>query len=198
MEKSQAYDFERYQYAGLAGRLATSEDGARYVPGALETLVGPKGLGVGEDALGVMKAFRTFEGDDPASQRRIQEGIVAYAKRFEEKRAKYKPAELAGWYQPLIADLDKEDQDKILAALNEHDETLASIRDEYDKAAYIYKAPKGLFSPEQKAISKKIMEKYENVLLTMQTLDNYKFETLRGDAVDSARKTDLKNLASKL
>lgn len=187
-------DFEEYAYGALAARLAVSDDeGTRkLVPGALEVLAGSKGLNLGEKALKYHKSF------GPQSPEQIASAIRAYAEEFEKRRGEYKPAELAGWYQPLIADLDKEDQDKILATLNEHDETLASIRDEYNKATYIYKAPKGLFSPEQKAISKKIMEKYEKALLTMQTLDNYKFETLRGDAVDTIRKTDLKNLASKL
>jgi hypothetical protein len=42
------------------------------------------------------------------------------------------------------------------------------------------------------------LEKYENTMLVMSTLDNYSFEGLRPDAVDARRKTDFKNLASKL
>jgi hypothetical protein len=184
-------NFEEYQYGALAARLAGSEENARFAPSALEILAGSKGLNLGEKALGFIRGTQ-------ASEDGMKTAINIYGGQFEEKRGEYKPAELTSWYQPLIADLSKEDQDKILAALNEHDETLASIREGYGKATYIIKAPKGLFTDEQKNAAKKVKEKYERVLLVMQTLDSYKFESLRGDAVDSTRKTDLKNLASKL
>ncbi|MCX6749156.1 MAG: hypothetical protein NTW17_00215 [Candidatus Pacearchaeota archaeon] len=190
MEK-EALSFEKYQYGALAGRLASLEDSARFAPSALEILAGSKGLNLGEEALGFIKGTQ-------ASEEGIKTAIQTYAGQFEKKRAEYKPAELAEWYAPVLKGLDEAEVTKILATLNEHDETINSIKEGYNRADYILKAPKGLFNEEQLANAKKTKEKYEKTLLVMQTLDNYKFETLRTDAVDETRKADLKGLASKL
>jgi len=190
-KKTSKPNFERYQYGALAGILGSSEDGARFAPGALEVLAGSKGLNLGEDALGFIRGTQ-------ASEDGIKTAIQTYAGQFEEKRGAYKPGELAGWYNPVVADLDSSDRGKIFAVLNDYDEPIEVIKGKYKDAETITKASDRLFTPEQKAKAKKVQEKYGKVLLVMQTLDAYKFETLRGDAVGATRKTELKSLASKL
>lgn len=184
-------NFQQYQYGALAARLASSEENARFAPSALEILAGAKGLNLGEESLGFIKGTQ-------ASEEGIKTAINVYSGQFEKKRGEYKPEELATWYAPILKGLDKSETDKILSVLYEHDETLNSIREDYGRATYMIKAPKGLFTDEQKAQAKGIKEKYDKVLSVMNVLDSYKFETLRGDAVDATRKADLKNLASKL
>lgn len=184
-------DFERYQYGALAARLAHSEESARFAPGALEVLAGGKGLNLGEDAIGFFKGTM-------ASEQGVATAIDVYASKFEEKRGGYKPSELLPWYVPVIGDLEQKDQDKILAVLHEHNEPLSSIRETYKKADYLGKAPKGVFSEDQVKHAQQIAKQYENLFKVMAVLDFYKFETLRGDAVDETRKKELKNLASKL
>ena len=190
MTKGQSLDFERYQYGALATRLAGSAESKRFAPSALEILAGSKGLNLGEEALGFIRGTQ-------ASEEGIKTAMQIYAGEFEKKRGEYKPAELSGWYQPLIADLDKTDQDKIGSVLARYDETLKDIYLAYGKATHALKTPGGI-SPDEEEKAKEIKAKYEPIILLLQTLDSYKFETLRGNAVDSARKTDLKNLASQL
>ncbi|MGA2130070.1 MAG: hypothetical protein ABSG05_00435 [Candidatus Pacearchaeota archaeon] len=193
MAKQTKPDFQKYQYGALAGRFLASKESGRYAPGALEVLAGAKGLDLGEEALGFIRGTQ-------ASEKGIQTAAGIYTGKFEEKRGEYTPAELANWYGPVLAyaNLEKKDQDKILATLNEHDETLNAIREASEKANYIVDAPDGLFTDEQKDRAKKLVEKYQKVLLVINVLDNYKFESLRSDAVTVTSATDLKGLASKL
>ena len=183
-------DFGRYQYAALAARLASSQESSRFAPGALEVLAGSKGLNLGEESLGFVRGTQ-------ASEEGIQKAINVYAKQFEEKRGAYKPSELASWYGSVFSGLDKTEKDKILALLN-YDETIKEIREKLQDALVVSKASDRLFTPEKKAEAKKIIEKYQTVFSLMETLDSYKFESLRGDAVDTERTNTLKDMASKL
>lgn len=188
-----SYDFEKYQYGALAARLLSSKENARHAGSALEVLAGAKGLNLGEEALGFIRGTQ-------ASDKGIQTAIGVYGGKFAEKRGQYKPSDFAKWYAPVLGDLDKEDKDKILGELNSHNETLGSIEKKFSQAAYVTSddAPEGLFTDKQIADSKKVMEKYSKIMLTLQTLDEYKFDQLRADAVSESRKKDLKTLASKL
>jgi hypothetical protein len=191
--KPKVYDFEKYQYGALAGRLLASKENARHAPNALEILAGAKGLNLGEEALGFIRGTQ-------ASEKGIQTAISVYASEFEKKRGQYKPSDFAKWYAPVLADLEKKDKDKILGELSKHNETLKNITDKVSKAAYITNddAPEGLFSDKQIEDAKKVMEKYSKLMFTLKVLDDYKFEALRADAVDETRKKDLKDLASNL
>lgn len=186
-------DFQKYQYAGLAANLAGSREGAMYVPGALEVLAGEKGLKLGEEALGFIRGTL-------ASKEGIQTAIKTYAEKFEEKRGEYKPADLTDWYDSVLTDLGEEEREKIEGALKEHDEPLKSINEKYERASYIASddAPKGIFTPDQIADAKKTLKKYENLVTVLATLDNYKFEELRPDAVEATKKKNLEALAKKL
>jgi hypothetical protein len=189
----QRTDFKRYQYGAAAAYLASTEDGGRYAPGALEVLAGAKGLNLGEDAEGFIRGTQ-------ASEDGVTTAIAVYASKFEEKRGEYKPSELVDWYGSALGGLESGDRDKIVGALNRHDETIKSIREKYAKAKYMTdkKAPKGLFSNDQIAEAKETIARYKDVMDVMQTLDRYSYESLRPDAVDTTRMQELKNLASKL
>ena len=186
-------DFEQYQYAGLAASLAGSQEGAQYVSGALEVLAGDKGLKLGEEALGFIRGTQ-------ASEEGIKTAINVYNQKFQEERGKYKPIDLSKWYDSVLTDLEDTEKIKILTALEKHDETIKDISEKVRKAAYTIsdKAPKDMFTPEQKSEAKETIEKYSGVINIMATLDNYKFEKLRIDAVEATRKRSLEDLVKNL
>ncbi len=187
-----AYGFEKYAYGALAGRLASSEENSRYAPSALEMLAGKKGLNLGEEALGFIRGTQ-------ASEEGIKTAINVYAGKFEEEKGKYKPIDMASWYDSVLKDLDKADKDKIVSTLGKYTETIGAIMKKVVKANHIVKGKgTGANTPEQVSDAEKTMEKYQHAMIIMQTLDNYKFEGLRSDAVSEFRKQDLKGLASKL
>ena len=186
-------DFEKYQYGALAKGLWESEESKRYGPSALEVLAGEKGLNLGEEALGFVRGTQ-------ASEKGIQTASDVYASKFEEKRGEYSPAQLTGWYNPLLSDLDSDSKDKITNYLEKYTEPLKVIREDYADALNTLdkKAKKGKFSQEEINKAQDTKKKYEEILGVLSVLDNYKFETLRPEAVNTARKQDLKDLASKL
>lgn len=185
-------DFTKYQYGALAARLAQSKEGD-YAQSALEVLAGANGLNLGEEALGFVKGAM-------ASKDGINTATNIYNGKFEEKRKAYKPLELAGWYSSVLSDLGEDERKAILMSLGEHDETLESITQKIEEARYIIKAPEksGLVTPEQRVQAVKTIKKYNNVYAVLQTLDKYKFESLRPDAVNATRKSELNGLAKKL
>ncbi|MBA7624318.1 hypothetical protein ES703_31725 [subsurface metagenome] len=191
MEKT--LDFQKYQYAGLAASLATSKEGAKYVPGALQVLAGDKGLKLGEEALGFIRGTQ-------ASEEGIKTAINVYNKKFQEERGKYKPVDLAKWYGSVLSGLEYTEEAKISIALAKNNETLKDILEKVRKAEYIlnYKAQDDLFTSEQRSEAKETMEEYNEVLNIMATLDNYKFEELRSDAVEATRKGSLEDLVKTL
>ena len=191
MEKT--LDFEKYQYAGLAASLAKSEEGTQYVPGALQVLAGEKGLKLGEEALGFIRGTQ-------ASEEGIRTAINVYNKKFQDERNKYKPVNLAKWYDSVLSGLEYTERTKILIALGKNNETLKDISEKVRKAAYIIddKAPENMFTPKQRSEAKETIEKYKDVFNTMAVLDNYKFEELRSDAVEATRKRSLEDLVKTL
>lgn len=191
MEKT--LDFQKYQYAGLAASLARSEEGAKYVSGALQVLAGDQGLKLGEEALGFIRGTQ-------ASEEGIKTAINVYNKKFQEERGKYKPVDLAKWYDSVLNGLEYTEKTKISIALGKNNETLKDILEKVRKAEYIlnYKTQDDLFTSEQRSEAKETMEKYNEVLNIMATLDNYKFEELRPDAVEATRKGSLEDLVKTL
>ena len=187
-------DFMKYRYGALAGRLAQSEESARYAPSALEMLAGSKGLNLGEEALEFHKSY----GEQTPEQ--IQNSAKVYYQKFQEKRGEYKPVELASWYSDVLSSISPEDAKKITGKLAEYDETLASINEKYVAADHLLSGvKKGIkYADDKIAEAKKIKEKYQVVLQIIGILDNYTFEDLRTDAVKTARKTELEGLASRL
>lgn len=188
--------FEKYMYGALAARLGSSEESSRYAPNALELLAGSKGLNLGEEAEGFIKGTR-------ASEEGIKTAIGIYAGKFNEKREEYKPSDLVAWYSPLLADLDSGDKDKITGILGKHNESLKSINKKFKIALKIVKDSKDkdlkeLYTTERISEAEETLKKYEKIMQTLNVLDNYKFEGLRPDAVNEARKEDLKGLAPKL
>ena len=192
-EQRPDYSFERYQYGASAARLLASEDSARYAPSALEVLAGKKGLDLGEEALGFVRGTQ-------ASEEGINKAIKVYNGKFEEKRGKYSPAQLVDWYNPILSDLEPDAKDKLANYLGKYTETLQSIRDNVNDALNTLdkRAKKGKFTQTQINLAQDIVKKYEEVLNVLGILDNYKFETLRPDAVNAARKQDLEKMASTL
>lgn len=190
-EKEAPLAFEKYQYGALAEMLRNTKESQRFAPGALEVLAGKKGLNLGEEAEGfVQGAMSTPKGIEIATQ--------TYNGAFNKKRDEYKPAQLASWYMPVLAGLDKAEVDKILGVLNQHDETLAQIKATYKRASYLANAPEGVLDTKQIGPAKEIAEEYGNILSVLAVLDSYKFETFRGEAVGATRVKELKGLAAKL
>ena len=192
-KKPAPLEFEKYQHGASAARLLASEDSARYAPSALEVLAGKKGLNLGEEALGFVRGTQ-------ASEEGVKTAINVYAGKFEEKRGKYSPAQLVNWYNPILGDLGADSRDKIANYLGKYTESLQDIRNNVNDALNTLdkKAKKGKFTQTQINLAQDILKKYQEVLNVLGILDNYKFETLRPDAVDAARKQDLENLASRL
>ena len=195
-EKQDYSSFERYMYGALAGRFLQSKENARHTPSALEVLAGAKGLNLGEEAEGFIKGTQ-------ASEKGIQTAVGIYAGKFEEKRGEYSPSQLSQFYLPILDGLENGTRETILRHIKEYTEPLKEIIKKYKRAAKIVEESedddfKDMYTPEQVSEAKKTAEKYGKVLNTLQKLDEYKFETLRPDAVDVTRKSELKNLASKL
>ena len=182
-------DFQRYQYGALAGDLL--EQGSKYVTGALEVLAGEKGLDLGEEAEGFIRGTQS-------SEEGVKTAIQIYNAKFQKKFGENDISSLGSWYDPVLRGLDKEGKDKILEVLGKHDISISGLREEITKAAYILKAPKELFAEDKKDKAKEVLKRYQEVAQVLNTLDSYKMETLRPDAVNATRVTELKGLASKL
>lgn len=189
----QPLEFEEYGYGAAAAYLAQSEEGSRFAPGALEVLAGDKGLKLGEKAEGFVKGAI-------ASEKGVETAINAYSGAFFEKRDQYKPSQLTSWYKPVLKGLKKDSKDKFLYELSKHDETIAAMKKKMAEAAYILdkKAPKGAQPQDKIDAAKETQKKYQDIFLVMATLDQYKFEGMRTDAVDATRIRELEGLAAKL
>ena len=189
-------DFQKYQYAGLAASLATSEESAKYIPGALEVLAGAKGLNLGEEALGFIRGTQ-------ASKEGIETAINVYNQKFQEERGKYKPIDLSKWYDSVLTNLKDTEKTKILTALEKYDETIKDIGKKVKLALRVVNSQedddlKDEYTPEQVSEAKDTLKKYQDVVSVMAALDNYKFEELRSDAVEATRKISLESLVKKL
>lgn len=194
--QAQHYLFEKYQYGALARILASSEESQRYAPSALEVLAGEKGLNLGEEALGFIRGTQ-------ASEKGIATAINIYDGKFQEKRGEYSPADLAPWYDSVLKDIDQGDREKIIRYLAKHTESLKDINKKIKRALRIRKSQededlKDEYTPEQVSQANDTIRKYQEIYNLVQTLDTYKFEQIRPDAVKATRKLELKSLASKL
>ena len=186
-------DFQKYQYAAVARLMSQSKENKGYAVSALEMLAGSNGLNLGEDADGFIAGAK-------ASEKGIETAINIYAGKFQEKRGEYKPAELISWYNPVLSSADPEDAEKIKAELAKYDETYADIESKYTEAVHLVEGlKKGIeYTDEQKSNAEKTIQKYNDVMILMQELDNYALEELRPEVVKTERKSKLKGLASKL
>ena len=188
--------FEKYQFGALAARLNASKESAKYAPSSLEVLAGSKGLNLGDEAMGFIRGTQ-------ASQEGIKTAINTYAEQFEQARADYTPSDLSDWYMPLLDGIEDEEKERILGVLNEYSEKLGEINKKFKVASKIIENSedadlRDLYNEEQISQAREDVEKYGKVMLTMQILDNYKFEGLRPDVIDAARTKELKGLASRL
>lgn len=193
-------ELKKYEYANLAAEFMKSEETRDFVPGALENLVGSKGLNLSKDAIGVMTAFGTFDLDDEASIKRITRGISTYNARFEKAKGSFSPAALAGWYGPLLSDLDEDSRKKINDYLMKNGKGYGSMIKAIADAENTLdpRAAEGKFTDEQKEAARKTRDKYAMIIQVIQLLDKYKRELLRPAAASSTRKQNLKDLASQL
>ena len=192
-QKPDYSSFEKYMYGALAGRMLTSEESARHAPSALEVLAGKKGLNLGEESLGFVKGTMASE-----EGRKI--AIDTYSAKFAEERGKYKPIDMAAWYDSVLKDIKAEDKAKILGELGKYNEPIATIYEKINDALNTLdkKARKDKFTEAQISSAKQTLEKYQRLTLVLETLDNYKFEELRPEVIKESRKKDLESLASKL
>ena len=182
-------EFEKFKYGELAQRFLGSEESAKFVDGAL--LVLGKDLGLGDDAEGFIEgALASEEGTAKAAE--------IYSTSFN-KGFNTQDASKMDWYNGTLAGLSSEEQDKFKKVFSDQSgKTYQKIQEEFSKAAYTIRAPKGMFSDTDNDGPKKTVEKYQKFLGVKENLDDYVFEGLRGKAVDASRKRNLKDLSSKL
>ena len=106
-------------------------------------------------------------------------------------------------YFPGGKGLKKEEKEKYLSTLGNHNETIGAIRKKAKIASRVVKSQedddfKGEYTPEQLSEAKDTLKKYQDVLTVIATLDSYKLEELRPDAVKAERKQSLEALAKNL
>ena len=200
-EQKPNYSFEKYQYGALAERMFASKENPEHGVSALETMVGKKGLNLGEENLGFFRG--ALEAYRKGEKSALQNSAQNYANIFEQEKGKYKPLDMAAWYDSVLRDLDKEDKDKIIGELGKHKETIKEITKKVKKASLILETQgdedlKDEYTPEQVSKARETLQKYANIRSVLQTLDNYKLDELRPEIVNESRKKDLKGLASKL
>lgn len=185
-------DFERFQYGYLAASLLGKGEDSKYVQGSLELLAGKEGLNLSEDAQGFVQA--TFASDES-----IQTATGIYGNQFQDKLKGVSVSEYYSWYNPQLAGLDDADKKRFDSAMDAFKgEKVGEINKKIRLATTKLKAPQGDYSDAEIDEARKTYQKYEKYLAVTQTLDGYKFESLKSNAVDAARKKELKTLASKL
>lgn len=184
-------DFQKYQYAYLAGVL-TQKGEEEYVPGSLELLAGKDGLNLSDDAMGFVRgANASKEGIDTVK------GI--YSEKYFKALENTTVDQYIKWYGDVLKDIPEEERSKILKVLKEKgSEKIGKIQKEFINAQKIIEDKTDLFTEKHKEDAKNFLQKYQAFLGAYSTLEKYKTEELRSNAVNVSKKNDLSELVSKL
>lgn len=183
--------YMKREYGDVAAWLLERGDDAKYAVGSLIECAGEKGLNLGPDAEGFVKGtISTDEGIKTASS--------IYSSQYKEGFSKTKLSELAGFYGPLFKGLSDDERKTLERILNAGELTVEEMNKKLKVASYILSDPDNLFTDEQKENAQKEIQKYKGVANLMKTLEEYRREKLRPDAVDATRVEDLKGLVKKL
>lgn len=187
-KKPEIPSFQKYENAYTAARLAGSEEGSMYVPGALENLAGKSGLNFTEDAMKVMK----IAGGNEETAGKV---ISTFYKDFQDNKEKVTVGTFINWYDEALKGI--KDADKIKAKLNKFGgEYIGKIEKDYAKSQTILKDNLGLFTEEQKKSAAETIKKYKEFMDVKNAVENYKFEALRYRAVETTRKNTLEAIAA--
>lgn len=175
-------DIARYQYADVAARLASSEETAPFVPGALEKLV--DSFGVDKDILEGLKAG-TF-----ASQEGIDAAMKIYSNKYQQALGNLDVTEfLEKRYGIVKSILGDEGAEKAKEVFEKYKgKTIASIRKKFGEAQYVLKDEYGLFPEEKKVEAKKTREKLAAINNLIGLLEQRNYEELRNSATKSTYK----------
>jgi hypothetical protein len=185
-----------YDFGAVAARLGQSEEGAKYVTGALDVLA-DKGLHLGKEARGFIEAAY-------ASKEGIQKASTVYGQKFEEEKENLTPSQILAQYTGVLKGLEKAEKDKFEAIFADEETPLSKITKEYQHAAEVLQIEKA--NPNSKLINgdmvtraKEIVEKYNPLLLTINSFEEFGLhEKHRGAAVEATRKRSMSGLAKRL
>jgi hypothetical protein len=185
-------DLNRYQYADVAGRFASSEETAEFVPGALEKLV--SGFGVDKDILEGLKQGTL------ASKEGIETAVKIYSDKYKKSLGTLKVSEFYDVrYSTLKSLLGEEKAMEAKVTLEKYSEqSVGSITKKVEQANAILKDKTGLFDEEKKAEAKKTLEKLGPVYNIIQLIEQRKFEELRNDATKSFYKDSITEFLGKI
>ncbi len=187
--------FDQLKYATLAAQLAQSEEGARYIPGALDSLAGPEGLDLGEDALGFIRGSQ-------ASEQGIKTAIETYHNLYNKKKSdQVVNTELLNYYQnaEVFNNLEDADRDKLVREFTRHQGlTFGQIEEQIKDAQYKLSDPENYFTDDQKDGARQILEGYQKFIAVEEMSERYLMESLRPDSVNATRVREMKNLADRL
>jgi len=181
---------DKFAYGALAQRFLQSKENAKYTTGALDILA-KEGLGLSDDAKGFIKGAYS-------SEKGIETAANIYGSNFTEEMSKTKPSELSSWYNPILSDIDEKDKKTINAVFSKQTETFGEIMKKAQFASYKINAPEGMFKDNEVEKAKETLKNYTEFFQVKETLDDYKFESLREKAINATRTEDLKGLAAKL
>jgi hypothetical protein len=178
-------DLNRYQYANVAARFASSEETVEFVPSALEKLV--SGFGIDKDMIEGLKQGTL------ASKEGIETAVQIYASKYKKALGTLKVSEFYDVrYSTLKSLLGEEKAMEARVTLEKYaDSSIASITKKVEQANAILKDQTGLFDDEKKAEAKKTIEKLGSVYNIIQLIEKRKFEELRLDATKQVYKESI-------
>jgi len=186
-------DLTRYQGAGLAASLARSEEGQRYLSGALEQLA--------ED-MGVSESARGFIDGALSSDEGIKAVLGSYGQKYQESKNSLNVGELFSSYEDVLNSYleNQEDSAKIMGEVNKYsEENYGNIMKKIFSAKHVIDGEgKYDFSNDEKESAKRTIEQYGNLVEILGTLESARFESLRLKAVEKTNKLKFKQIASKL
>ena len=185
-----------YEPAVLAARLSKSDPA--YVGSALEIQGERLTL---DDA--TRKLLREGVYNNQAG---IKKAIEVYSDAYSQARDSLTVDQLTGHYSggmDLLSDQDKKTLNTELGKFK--NETYGNIEKQMQKAGYVSQgAQEGLLDGTPEEIQKKVesaratLEKYQNLIVMLRTLESFKLETLRPETVKRSTKTNLEGLAKHL
>ncbi|MBT4257832.1 hypothetical protein HOD88_01455 [archaeon] len=185
-----------YKYGMIAAKLASSQDGAKYVTGALDVLA-KNGLHLGEEAQGFISGAY-------ASQEGIKTAIGTYAGQFVEQRGKTTPSEFLAQYGGVLKGLEPEEKERIEAVFSDETTTIAKITAKYDEAMGVIQFAEGnpkskLITQEQVVAATKTRDRYAPLVEAMDKVEQFGLhEAGRSAAVEASRKRSMGGLARTL
>jgi len=177
-----------YQYANVAGRLASSKETVPFAKGALERLASDfeKILGENKELLDGFKAGALASPEGIAGTINIYNG--KYQKALDGLDFNEFYDVRAGILKSILGEKKAEEAKAVFEKYN--GQTIGSIRKKMEQAEYILnpEAPEGMFDEEKKKAAKKTKEKLEPIYKLFTLLEQRNYEELKNGATKSTYK----------